>query len=71
MTGEITLTGRVLAIGGLKEKSMAAYKCGAKKVIIPEENLPDIHEFDSEVKNALEFIPVKHISEVFKHAINN
>ncbi len=70
MTGEITLTGRVLAIGGLKEKSMAAFKCGAKRVIIPFENLPDIDEFDSEVKNALEFIPVRHISEVFKIALN-
>ena len=70
MTGEITLTGRVLAIGGLKEKSMAAYKCGAKKVIIPAENLADISQFDSEVRNALEFIPVNHISEVFKIALN-
>ncbi len=70
MTGEITLTGRVLAIGGLKEKSMAAYKCGAKTVIIPAENLPDISQFDSEVKDALEFIPVKHISEVFEIALN-
>lgn len=69
MTGEITLTGRVLAIGGLKEKSMAAYKCGAKKVIIPAENLPDIAQFDSEVTNALEFIPVKHISEVLSIAL--
>ncbi len=70
MTGEITLTGRVLAIGGLKEKSMAAYKCGAKKVIIPVDNAPDIAQFDSEVKDALEFIPVKHISEVLKIALN-
>ncbi len=70
MTGEITLTGRVLPIGGLKEKSMAAYKCGAKKVIIPADNLPDIEEFDTEVKDAIEFIPVKHISEVFEVALN-
>ena len=70
MTGEITLTGRVLAIGGLKEKSMAAFKCGAKKVIIPFENASDVAEFDSEVKNALEFIPVKHVSEVFDIALN-
>lgn len=69
MTGEITLTGRVLPIGGLKEKSTAAYKCGAKKVIIPAENLSDIAQFDPEVRNALEFIPVKHISEVFKTAL--
>ncbi len=70
MTGEITLTGRVLAIGGLKEKSMAAFKCGAKTVIIPADNAPDVEQFDSEVKDALEFIPVKHISEVLKIALN-
>ncbi len=70
MTGEITLTGRVLPIGGLKEKSMAAYKCGAKQVIIPSENAADIAEFDMEVRNAIEFIPVKHISEVFNIALN-
>ncbi|MBO4452763.1 MAG: endopeptidase La, partial [Clostridia bacterium] len=70
MTGEITLTGRVLAIGGLKEKSMAAYRCGAKTVIIPAENEPDISEFDEEVRNALKFIPVKHISEVLSIALN-
>ncbi len=70
MTGEITLTGRVLAIGGLKEKSMAAYKSGVKKVIIPSDNLSNVNEFDTEVKNAIEFIPVKHISEVFEVALN-
>ena len=70
MTGEITLTGRVLPIGGLKEKSMAAYKSGAKKVIIPAENQPDIATFDTEVKSAIEFIPVTHVSEVFTIALN-
>ena len=70
MTGELTLTGRVLPIGGLKEKAMAAYKTGAKTVIIPFENLHDISEFEEEVKNALSFIPVKHISEVLKIALN-
>lgn len=70
MTGEITLTGRVLAIGGLKEKSMAAFKANAKKVIIPFDNMSDIENFDEEVKNALEFIPVKHISEVISIALN-
>ena len=70
MTGEITLTGRVLPIGGLKEKSMAAYKCKADTVIIPYENQPDIAEFDDEVKNAIKFIPVKHVSEVFDIALN-
>lgn len=70
MTGEITLTGRVLAIGGLKEKSMAAYKSGVKTVIIPYDNRNDINEFDEEIKNGLTFIPVKNISEVFELAIN-
>ena len=70
MTGEITLTGRVLPIGGLKEKSMAAYKSGATKVIIPFENESDITMFDTEVKSAIQFISVKHISEVFDIALN-
>ena len=70
MTGEITLTGRVLPIGGLKEKSMAAYKANAKIVVIPYDNLADIENFDVEVKNAIQFIPVKHISEVIKIALN-
>ncbi len=70
MTGEITLTGRVLPIGGLKEKSMAAYKAGASTVIIPAENLPDIESFDTEVKSAIKFIPVTHVSEVFNIALN-
>ncbi len=70
MTGEVTLTGRVLAIGGLKEKSMAAYKSGIKTVIIPEDNMPDIKEFDDEVKAALRFVPVTEVSEVLDLAIN-
>ena len=49
---------------------MAAYKCGAKKVIIPAQNVSDIAEFDSEVRNAIEFIPVKHVSEVINIALN-
>ena len=69
MTGEITLTGRVLAIGGLKEKAMAAYRCGAKTVIIPADNEPDIEDFDDEVKSSLNFIPVRHISEVLAIAL--
>ena len=64
MTGEITLTGRVLQIGGLKEKSQAAYKAGARRVIIPKDNLKDIEEFDDDVKNALEFIGVTHYTEI-------
>ena len=71
MTGEISLTGRVMKIGGLREKSMAAYKSGAKRVIIPRDNMPDLWEIDPEVKDALEFIPVSNVSEVFSLALVN
>ncbi len=70
MTGEVTLTGRVLPIGGLKEKSMAAYKSGIKTVIIPERNLPDIKQFDKTVTDALDFVPVSDVSEVLSLALN-
>lgn len=69
MTGEITIRGRVLAIGGLKEKSIAAYRGGVKKVIIPFDNLPDLENIDPVVKNAIEFIPVKSEDEVIEHAL--
>ena len=69
MTGEITLRGRVLAIGGLKEKSLAAYRQGITDVIIPLENQKDLIEIPKEVREKLNFITVKHVDEVFKHAI--
>lgn len=69
MTGEITLTGRVLAIGGLKEKSMAAYKAGIRKIIIPQDNYSDLWEIDEVVKNNVEFIPVSKLDEVFNIAL--
>lgn len=69
MTGEITLRGRVLPIGGLKEKSMAAYKSGVKTVIIPKKNLPDLAEIDPVVKENVAFVPVETIEEVLKIAI--
>ncbi len=65
MTGEITLRGNVLAIGGLKEKSMAAYRQGMKKVIIPYDNAPDLEKIDDAVKEKITFIPVRTIDEVF------
>ncbi len=68
MTGEITLGGRVLAIGGLREKSMAALRAGIKTVIIPAANQPDIEEFSDAVKDGIHFIPVKMIDEVFAAA---
>ena len=66
MTGEVSLTGRVLPIGGLKEKSMAAYKNKIHTVIIPEENVSDLCEVSEEVKKNVKFIPVKKLSDVFK-----
>lgn len=70
MTGEITLRGRVLPIGGLKEKSMAAYKSGVKTVIIPDKNYSDLAEIDPVVKENVEFIPVNTIEEVLKVSIS-
>ena len=69
MTGEISLTGRVMPIGGLREKTMAAYKAGIKKVVIPKENEPDLDEVVDVVKKNVEFIPVSRLSEVFREAI--
>ena len=71
MTGEITLRGQVLPIGGLKEKSMAAYKNGIKTVIIPKANQPDLQDVDSVVKENVNFIPVETFSDVVSIAINN
>ena len=65
MTGEITLTGRVLPIGGLREKSMAAYKHGVRVVLIPKENESDLWEVEDAVKQHVRFIPVEHLDEVF------
>lgn len=70
MTGEITLRGRVLGIGGLKEKLLAALRGGVKKVLIPSENIKDIEELPEEVKNGLEILPVSYVYEVFKHALS-
>jgi ATP-dependent Lon protease len=69
MTGEITLRGRVLPIGGLKEKMLAALRAGIKKVIIPEENVKDLAEISDDVKNALEIIPVSRMEDVLEVAL--
>lgn len=69
MTGEITLRGRDLAIGGLKEKSIAAYKSGVKTVLIPYDNKSDLEEIDDKVKDSLKFIPCKTASEVLSYAL--
>jgi ATP-dependent Lon protease len=69
MTGEVTLRGRVLAIGGLKEKLLAALRGGIKTVLIPEENVKDLVEIPANVKEGLEIIPVSHVDEVLAHAL--
>lgn len=69
MTGEITLLGRVLAIGGLKEKALAAFRQGITEIIIPEENKKNLKDIPKEVLTSLHFIPVSNAKEVFKKAI--
>lgn len=69
MTGEISLRGRVLPIGGLREKTMAAYRMGIKTVIIPQKNVPDLAEIDEKVRAALNFVPVTELDEVFEIAL--
>ena len=69
MTGEISIRGRVLAIGGLKEKTMAALRHGVKTVIIPQDNLKDLEEIDQTVRSALKFITVRHADSVLETAL--
>ena len=69
MTGEITLRGRVLPIGGLKEKLLAALRGGIKTAIIPDENEKDLKEIPQNVKDGLKIIPVKNVEEVLKIAL--
>ncbi len=69
MTGEITLHGNVLAIGGLKEKSMAAYREGIKTILIPQDNMSDLYEVDEEVKKAVRFVPVHCLEQVLREAL--
>jgi ATP-dependent Lon protease len=66
MTGEMTLRGNVLAVGGLREKALAALQNGIRKVIIPFENLKDLEEIPEEQRKQIQFIPVKHVSEVLE-----
>ncbi len=69
MTGEVTLRGNILQIGGLKEKLLAALRGGIKTVLIPEDNAKDLPEIPANVKEGLEIIPVAHVREVLKHAL--
>lgn len=70
MTGEITLRGRVLPIGGLKEKLLAAKSAGMKTVLVPEENKEDVEELSLEITKGLEIIPVSHMEEVLRRAFD-
>jgi ATP-dependent Lon protease len=70
MTGEVTLTGKVLPIGGLKEKLIAAYKAGVTRVLIPKKNYErDLEEIPDEVKENIKIIPVENVEEVLKFAL--
>ena len=70
MTGEITLRGRVMQIGGLKEKLLAAHRGGITRVLIPEANVKDLEEVPEHVKIGLSIIPVRHMDRVLKEALS-
>ena len=70
MTGEITLTGRVLPIGGLKEKTLAAYRAGIDTIIIPKDNEKDLLKIPKTIRNKINFILAKNIDEVLDNALN-
>lgn len=69
MTGEITLSGRVLPVGGIKEKMLAAYRYGIKTILLPKRNVKDLDELTDTVRRSMEFIPVEHLDEVLKYAL--
>ena len=69
MTGEITLRGKVLPIGGLKEKALAAHRAGIRNIIIPVENEKDVEEIPANVRGELNFLPAGEVDEVFRNAI--
>ena len=69
MTGEITLRGKVLAVGGIKEKVIAAHRAGAKRILLPAENMVDLEELPDNVRNELTFKPLKTIDEVFREVL--
>ena len=71
MTGEITLSGRVLPVGGIKEKMLAASRYGIKKILLPAQNMQDLDELPKKVRDAIEFIPVEHMDQVTKIALED
>ena len=71
MTGEITLSGRVLPVGGIKEKVLAAHRYGVKTILLPHRNMQDLEEIPENVRAEMKFIPVKHMDEVLKLALED
>ena len=69
MTGEVTLRGRVLPVGGVREKALAALRSGITTIVIPESNVADLREIPKELKKRLEFVPVKHMREVLDQVL--
>jgi ATP-dependent Lon protease len=69
MTGEITLRGRVLPVGGIKEKVLAAHRAGIKRILLPERNKPDLEEVPQEIRDTLEFIPCSKMDDVLLNAL--
>jgi ATP-dependent Lon protease len=69
MTGEVTLRGRVLPIGGVRDKLLAAYRAGLKTFVLPAKNVRDLHEVDKEILEAIEVVPVESVSEVLDRAL--
>ena len=69
MTGEITLSGKVLPVGGIKEKMLAAHRYGVKTILLPEQNMQDLEELPVNVRAAIKFIPVNHMDQVLKLAL--
>ena len=69
MTGEITLAGLVLPVGGIKEKVLAAHRAGLRRIILPKDNMKDLLEIDESIKQEIEFIPVTQLKQVFQAAI--
>ncbi len=70
MTGEITLSGAVLPVGGIKEKVLAAHRAGIKKIILPKENERDLEDVPEDARNKLQFVPVETIEEVLREALD-
>ena len=71
MTGEVTLRGRVLPIGGVREKSLAAHRNGIRTIILPRKNMDDLEDIPAEVKRKITFVPVSHMDEVLEHALES